>query len=70
MKAINRFFRKNLHWFIVLGVALLCAVFMLVGHQSESGYITLDGKDAKIEEGTKQFIEDSEAAFNLRMLKR
>lgn len=64
MKAVSKFFSKYLHFFIVGGVALLCVLFMVFGHQSENGYITLDGDDAKIEESTKQFIEDSQEALN------
>lgn len=48
---------------ILLGVALLCTIFILCGTKSEGGYITLDGKDAKIEEYTEKFIEDSNAAL-------
>ena len=65
MKKVNKFIKRNLHWFIVGGVALLCALFIIFGHWSENGkYRTLDGSDAKISEGTKQFIEDAQAALN------
>lgn len=64
MKKINKFFKRNLHWFIVVGVSVLCALFIIFGHVSENGqYITLDGSDAQIPEATKQFIEDAEAAM-------
>lgn len=64
MKAANKFFKKNLHWFIVGSVALLCALFIISGHWSENGqYRTLDGKDAQIPEATTKFIEDAEAAM-------
>lgn len=64
MKRISKFIKRNLHWFIVGGVSILCALFIIFGHLSESGeYITLDGKDAQIPEATKQFIEDAEAAM-------
>ena len=64
MKAISKVFKKYLHWFVVGGVALLCALFIIFGHTSENGkYITLDGSDAQIPEATKKFIEDAEAAM-------
>lgn len=65
MKKISKFLKNNIHWIIVGGVALLCALFIIFGHTSENGqYRTLDGNDAQIPEATKQFIEDSEAAMN------
>lgn len=65
MKKVSKFIKRNLHWFIVGGVALLCALFIIFGHWSENGkYRTLDGSDAKISEGTKEFIEDAQAALN------
>ena len=64
MKASKRFVKKYLHWFILLITALVCAIFIIAGTKNENGYITLDGKDAVIEEGTKDFEEESKAAFN------
>ena len=64
MKAVSNFIKQYLHWLIVGGVALLCALFLIFGHTSENGYITLDGSDAVIEDSTKQFIEDSQAALD------
>lgn len=62
---ISKFIKRNLPWLIVGGVLLLCAFFIIFGHWSENGkYRTLDGSDAKITEGTMQFIEDSQAALN------
>lgn len=63
MKKINSFIVNNLHWLIVLGVAILCTLFIIFGVQTESGYITLNGKDAKIQDYTEKFIEDSNAAI-------
>ena len=64
MKAVSKFFKRNLHWFIVGGVTILCALFIIFGHVSENGqYITLDGNDAQIPEATTKFIEDAEAAM-------
>lgn len=64
MKKVSKFLKKNLHWLIVGGVALLCASFIIFGHTSKNGqYRTLDGNDAQIPESTAKFIEDSEAAM-------
>lgn len=65
MKKLSRFIKRNIPWFIVGGVGLLCALFIIFGHWSENGkFRTLDGSDAQILEGTTQFIEDSQAALN------
>lgn len=65
MKKLNKWVVQNLHWLIVLGVAVLCAIFLIAGHTSENGkYITLDGSDAQIEEYTTSFIEDANEALN------
>ena len=64
MKKVSKFIKKNLHWFIVLGVGALCALFIIFGHTSENGqYRTLDGNDAQIPESTSKFIEDAEDAM-------
>ena len=63
MKKIAKFITNNLHWLIVLGVASLCTVFLVCGTKSDSGYVTLDGRDAKIEEYTEKFIEDANDAL-------
>lgn len=64
MEKVKDFIIKYLHWLIVAGVAILCAVFLLVGHTSEEGYVSLTGGDVTITESTKQFIEDSQEALN------
>ena len=64
MKKISKFFKRNLHWLILLGVGLLCLIFIALGHPSKTGdYITLDGSDAKISESTEKFIEDANEAM-------
>ena len=64
MKKASKFIKRNLHWFIVGGMVLLCALFIIFGHWSADGkYRTLDGSDAQINEGTKQFIEDANDAL-------
>lgn len=63
MKKIINFLSKYIPLWILLGVALLCTIFILCGTKTDTGYITLDGKDAQIEEYTKKFIEDANAAL-------
>lgn len=60
---IKSLLESHIAFYIVLGVAALCTVFMLCGTKAENGSITLDGKNAKIEEYTEKFIEDSNAAL-------
>ena len=63
MKKLSKFIKRNLHWFIVGGVALVCLVLLIVCHPSKSGeYLTLDGNDAKISEATEEFIAEAKAA--------
>lgn len=64
MKAIKKFIENNLHWLILCGVAVLCALFLVFGTVSENGSVTLNGSDAIIEDYTKDFIEDANAALN------
>lgn len=63
MKRIKDFLLEYLHVFIVIAVALVCIVFMIIGTKSDSGYITLDGKDATITDATKKWIEDANEAL-------
>ena len=60
---LTKLFTSHIALFIWFGVALLCTVFMLTGTKSDNGSITLDGKDAKIEEYTEKFIENSNDAL-------
>ena len=62
MTKINKFIRKNLHWIIVLFVALLCTTFILVGQKGDDGFITVGGKVA-ISESTEQFIKEAQEAI-------
>lgn len=59
MKKISKWFSDNLSWIVVAGVAILCALFMIIGTVSDNGYITLDGADATITDTTKGWIEDA-----------
>lgn len=61
---IKRAILDNLAFFIVLFVSVLCAVFLFFGTRSDNGSVTLDGKDAKIEEYTTEFIENANDALN------
>lgn len=63
MKKLKNLILNNLHWLILLAVAALVTIFISVGHPSENGYITLNGKDAKISEGTTKYIEDANDAI-------
>ena len=62
MEKVKQFFINHLHWFVVAGVALICAGFLVAGHPNEQGYYTVGGEVA-IEESTTKFIEDSQAAL-------
>ena len=55
--------RNNIALFIWLGVAFICALFLIIGSKSDNGSITVDGSNAKIEEYTEKFIEDSNDAL-------
>lgn len=60
---IKKFVSDNLAIIVVTFVAFLCAAFLFFGTRSENGSITLDGTDAKIEESTEKFIEESKNAM-------
>lgn len=60
---IKEFFVDNLPCLIVLGVALLCTLFLVFGTKAPDGSVTLDGGNAKIQDYTEKFIEDSNEAL-------
>lgn len=60
---IKNFLGDHIALFIVVGVAALCAIFLMCGTKAENGSITLDGQNAKIEEYTEKFIENSNEAL-------
>lgn len=60
---LTKLFTSHIALFIWFGVALLCSIFMLTGTKSDNGNITLDGKDAKIEDYTEKFIENANDAL-------
>lgn len=64
MKKVNKLLSNNLCLIIIVFVISLCTTFLLLGKQSESGFITLNGEDAKIEEYTEEFIESANDAMN------
>ena len=63
MKKIKTFLENHIAWWIFMGVAILCTGFIIFGVKSDNGFITLDGKDAKIEEYTEKFIENANEAL-------
>lgn len=62
-KKIKNILASNIAFLIWFGVALLCTTFIIFGVKSDNGYITLNGKDAKIEEYTEKFIENATDAL-------
>lgn len=69
LKSLSNFFMDHLAAFIWLGVAVLCTIFILCGTKADNGSITLDGKEATIEEYTEKFIEDANEAM-LRLMEK
>lgn len=63
MKKISNFLSSHIAFLVWFGVAILVTLFLIFGKVSENGYITLNGKDAKIEDYTEKFIEDANAAL-------
>lgn len=63
MKNLSKWFSNHVALFIWIGVAILCTLFIVFGKKSENGFITLDGKDARIEEYTEKFIENANQAL-------
>lgn len=63
MKRISNFLLNHLAFIIVTSISILCLLFIILGKTSESGFITLDGKDAHIESYTEKFIENSNDAL-------
>ena len=61
MKKISKFIVNNLHWLIVLFVALLCTTFIVIGNTNDEGFITIGGK-VTISESTEQFIKEAKEA--------
>lgn len=60
---IKNFIMNRIALFTVLGVSLICIIFLIAGTPSENGSVTLDGKDAQIEEYTEKFIENANDAL-------
>lgn len=63
MEKAKQFLYKYLPLWIVLGVGLLCLIFILCGTKTESGYVTLNGQDATISEETKEWIEQAQKEY-------
>lgn len=64
MEKVKQFLSENLHWWVVLGVAILCGVFIFCGKPAEDGSITLDGSKAIISESTQEWIESAQDTLN------
>ena len=60
---ITKLITSHIALFIWFGVAILCTIFILSGTRADNGSITLDGSEAKIEEYTEKFIENSNDAL-------
>lgn len=63
MKKLSNFLSNHLAFMIVTSIAILCLLFVILGKSTESGYITLNGQDVKIEEYTEKFIENANDAL-------
>lgn len=61
MEKVKQFLKDHLHWFVVAGVALICAGFLVAGTPNEEGYYTLGGT-VVIDDSTKEFIDDARKA--------
>ena len=60
---MSKLYIVPLSFWIVFGVGLLCLAFIIFGHTSNNGSITLNGENAKIEEYTEKFIENANDAL-------
>lgn len=60
---IKKSLSNNITALIFVAFATVCGTFLALGTPSEDGSITLDGSNAKIEQSTLDFIEDSQAAL-------
>lgn len=63
MEKVKNFIIDYLHWFVVGGVAILCALFLIFGHPNDEGYITMTGAPVTITEETKDFIAAAKEAI-------
>ena len=63
MDKIKNFIIEHLHWMILSATALLISIFLVTGQVNENGYITFNGKDAQISEGTIKYIEEANDAI-------
>ncbi len=60
---LKRILGDNIAMLIFMAFVVICGGFIACGTPSEDGSITLDGNNAKIEQSTLDFIEDSKAAL-------
>ena len=64
MDRLKKLFIAAIPYLVVVGTALICAIFLLLGTKTEDGTYTLDGKPAQISESTKEWMESAEEAYN------
>lgn len=64
MERISKILLNCLPGLILLFVAGLCATFIVLGQKAEDGSITLNGQNAKIEQSTEDWIEESREALS------
>lgn len=62
MEKIKEFLVEYLPLFIIAGIALICTIFLILGHPNEEGHYTIGG-DVEITDTTKKFIEDANDAM-------
>lgn len=68
MKKLSKILLDCLPWCISLFVAGICAIFITLGQKAEDGSITLDGKNAKIEQSTEDWIEKAKEDYRSTIL--
>lgn len=63
MKKLTKTLINLIPTLVVIGVGLICAIFLILGSPSDDGSITLDGKPAEISDSTKAWIESAKEAL-------
>lgn len=63
MEKVKKFVFEYLHWLIIGGTALLCGIFLAMGHPTDEGYLSVTGGNVTITESTQTFIENAQEAI-------
>ena len=63
MEKVKKFIFDYLHWLIIGGTALLCGIFLAMGHPNDEGYVSVTGGNVTITESTQTFIENAQEAI-------